>query len=141
QGILIRNAFRRASARLNLTHRASEKLSLGMTLNLARTINNQVPSDNAFSNPVQLVALPPMQRPYLEDGSPNPNTLYYNNLLEVTDATDQTTGFATSVLCLPRMSLSRVCLSAPNLALTCSISRRKPITDDAPLIIPVFRAA
>jgi len=48
------------SGRLNLDHRATDKLMLGMNFSLARTENNRLSNDNAFSTPMQIVALPPI---------------------------------------------------------------------------------
>jgi TonB-linked SusC/RagA family outer membrane protein len=87
-GILLANSFERLSGRLNLDHKVSDKLSLGMTFNLARTKNNRAAADNQFNNLLQLVALPPLQNAYEANGEPNRNTLYYNALLEVKYATN-----------------------------------------------------
>jgi hypothetical protein len=45
--------------------------------------NYRVPSDNAFSNPIQLNALPPLHPQFDADGLNNTATLYYNNLIEL----------------------------------------------------------
>lgn len=84
KGILVGNAFNRATGRINLDHTVSNKLKIGTNLSLIRSVNNRVPNDNAFSNPLQLNALPPIQ-PKLdpETGKLNNNTLYYNNLIEL----------------------------------------------------------
>lgn len=82
-GILIKNRFQRMSGRVNLDHSASDKLTLGVNLNIARSINDRLSNDNAFSTPMQIVALPPMT-PVID---PRTNqlsgayTLYYNPLL------------------------------------------------------------
>ncbi len=82
-GILIKNRFRRLSGLANLDHTASEKLTIGVKLNLINSINDRVSNDNAFSTPMQIVALPPMT-PVID---PRTNqlsgnyTLYYNPLL------------------------------------------------------------
>ncbi|MFU8859743.1 MAG: SusC/RagA family TonB-linked outer membrane protein [Cyclonatronaceae bacterium] len=64
EGILIGNKFERISGRLNLDHRVSERLSLGLNMNLARSENHRLSTDNAFATPVQLVAQPPITPPY-----------------------------------------------------------------------------
>lgn len=82
-GIIIKNRFRRMSGRINIDHTATDRLTLGANLNLAHTINDRVSNDNAFSTPMQIVALPPMT-PIID---PRTNqlsgnyTLYYNPLL------------------------------------------------------------
>lgn len=59
-GIIIGNNLDRVTGRLNLDHKANNWLSLGLTMNVARTLNRRLPDDNAFSNPLQSVALMPM---------------------------------------------------------------------------------
>lgn len=84
KGIIISNALDRKNLRFNLDHKINKKLKVGTNISLVRSVNNRVPSDNAFSNPLQLNALPPIQP--LRDsatGLLNRNTLYYNNLLDV----------------------------------------------------------
>lgn len=60
QGIIIGNNLERMTGRMNLDHKANDWLSLGLTMNFARTLNRRLPDDNAFSNPLQSVALMPM---------------------------------------------------------------------------------
>ncbi|MXV51293.1 SusC/RagA family TonB-linked outer membrane protein [Pedobacter sp. HMF7647] len=87
EGILIQNAFKRISGRLNLDHSATDKLSLGVNLNLARSRNDRVANDNSFSTPGQLVALPPIQ-PVIDPSTNELSTTgpYYNGLIEARDA-------------------------------------------------------
>lgn len=59
-GIIIGNNLDRVTGRLNLDHKANNWLNLGLTMNVARTLNRRLPDDNAFSNPLQSVALMPM---------------------------------------------------------------------------------
>ncbi|RZK19849.1 MAG: TonB-dependent receptor [Hymenobacter sp.] len=83
KGIIIGNRFRRASLRLNLDHSIFENLKVGLNVSLARTVNDRVSGDNAFSNPLQLNALSPMQFAYDPiTGALNANTIYYNNLID-----------------------------------------------------------
>ncbi|MFV1883115.1 MAG: SusC/RagA family TonB-linked outer membrane protein [Balneola sp.] len=93
EGIVIDNAFQRLSGRLNLDHSASEKLDIGLNLSLARTVNDRLSTDNAFSTPLQLVALPPVQRAFNDDGTPSNATVYDNGLLYRDGATFETTVF------------------------------------------------
>jgi TonB-dependent starch-binding outer membrane protein SusC len=60
QGIIIGNNLDRITARMNIDHKANEWLTLGLTTNFARSLNRRLPDDNAFSNPLQSVALMPM---------------------------------------------------------------------------------
>ncbi|SES97255.1 SusC/RagA family TonB-linked outer membrane protein [Hymenobacter actinosclerus] len=83
KGIIIGNRYRRGSLRLNLDHSISEKVKVGVNLSLTRSVNDRTSDDNAFSNPLQLNALPPLQPVYDPDTRElNTNTLYYNNLLD-----------------------------------------------------------
>jgi TonB-linked SusC/RagA family outer membrane protein len=81
-GILLDNSLSRMNGRLNLDHSVSNKIRLGANLSLIKSDNHRVSSDNAFTNPLQINALPSVQPIYLADGSPNPNTLYYNYLID-----------------------------------------------------------
>ncbi len=60
KGILIKNSLERFSGRINLDHKANNWLSIGMNMSLARTLQNRVSNDNAFSTPMQAVAIPPI---------------------------------------------------------------------------------
>ncbi len=85
-GIIIGNEFDRASGRFNLDHSISDRFRIGTNIALIRTLNQRVSDDNAFSNPVQLNAIPPIQ-PKIDPatGELNKNTLYYNNLIDQED--------------------------------------------------------
>ncbi|GGE94743.1 SusC/RagA family TonB-linked outer membrane protein [Hymenobacter cavernae] len=84
KGIIVGNRYRRGSARLNLDHSISDKLKVGLNFSLTRSVNDRVPEDNDFSNPIQLNALPPIQPKYDPITKQlNQATLYYNNLLDL----------------------------------------------------------
>lgn len=95
QGYIIDNEFNRMSGRINVDHTASDKISLGMNLNLVRTENHRLSDDNQFSTPIQLVAQSPLQAAYNDDGTPTNNTLYDNGLLFRDGASFVTTVFRT----------------------------------------------
>ncbi|UZR95143.1 SusC/RagA family TonB-linked outer membrane protein [Chondrinema litorale] len=82
EGILVGNELERISGRMNLDHQATDKFKFGMNMSLARTSNNRVSDDNAFSTPVQLIAQAPISQVKI-DGEYNSNTLYYNGLLDL----------------------------------------------------------
>jgi TonB-linked SusC/RagA family outer membrane protein len=83
KGIIIGNRFRRGSLRLNLDHSIVDNLKVGLNVSLARTVNDRVAGDNAFSNPLQLNALTPLQTAYdPTTGQLNASTIYYNNLID-----------------------------------------------------------
>ncbi|PZR34505.1 MAG: SusC/RagA family TonB-linked outer membrane protein, partial [Azospira oryzae] len=95
EGILIGNKLERTSGRVNIDHQATDKISLGVSFSLAKTTNFRLADDNAFSTPMQIVALSPMTPVIdprtnllsgaldLATGSPNTNfPLYYNPLLD-----------------------------------------------------------
>lgn len=103
-GIIVRNGFKRYSGRLNLDHKVRDWLTLGMNLSFARSINKRVSNDNAFSTPLQIVALSPIT-PLIDPrtgltsgaldlatGRPNTNfPVYYNPILSVENGSYQTT--------------------------------------------------
>lgn len=70
EGIIIGNDIERMTARLNLDHKATNWLTIGFNMNFARTYNRRLPDDNAFSNPLQSVALMPMTPNIIPDGEP-----------------------------------------------------------------------
>lgn len=83
KGILVGNRYVRTSGRLGLDHNVSTWLTFGGNINLNKIDNYRVNSDNAFSNPQQLNALPPIQPIRNADGELNNNTVYYNNLIDL----------------------------------------------------------
>lgn len=99
QGILAGNAFNRMTGRLNLTHKVTDKLTVGMNMSLTRSYNQRVSGDRQFDNPQQLVALPPMTPEIDPDtqlpvGMPPGDIsipLYYNALINLGNAYYNTT--------------------------------------------------
>lgn len=96
-GILVKNSFERISSRVNLDHKATDKLSVGINASLARTFNTRLANDNAFSTPLQIIALAPISPvidPRTGDFTDTFNgadvTQYYNPLLSIAN-TDNTT--------------------------------------------------
>jgi len=85
KGIILGNRLTRATGRVNLDHTINKNFKVGANLSLVQSNNYRVPSDNAFSNPIQLNALPPLHPLLGADGKNNQATLYYNNLIEVED--------------------------------------------------------
>lgn len=87
-GILVGNNFKRISSRIGLDHDAGNKLKIGFSLGLSRSLGNRVSLDNDFSTPLQLVALSPITP--VRDLSGNlydrPVTTYYNGLIELENA-------------------------------------------------------
>jgi TonB-linked SusC/RagA family outer membrane protein len=95
KGIIVGNKFQRSSARINLEHSISSRLRVGANISLIRSVNNRVPDDNDFANPLQLNALPPIQAMYNADGQLNRRTIYYNNLIDLTDGFNIATTYRT----------------------------------------------
>jgi len=91
KGILINDRFKKLSARANLDHKASDKISFGLNFSLSRSVNNRLSDDNEFTTPMQLLALPPIQPAYSEDGKLNFNTVYFNGLIKAQNSTFETT--------------------------------------------------
>jgi TonB-linked SusC/RagA family outer membrane protein len=106
EGIIVSNDLTRLGGRINLDHKASDKFSVGVNFGLNRTVNYRVADDNAFSTPMQIVALSPMTPVVdprtdllsgaLDVNSGNPNTnfpIYFNPLLDLQYAQRSTTVF------------------------------------------------
>lgn len=98
-GILLGNAFNRYTGRMNLTHKVTERLSIGMNMSIARSLNERVSGDRQFDNPLQLVALPPMTPKNdpttgLPVGTPPGDIsipVYYNGMINIGNAYYNTT--------------------------------------------------
>ncbi|MGN6618326.1 MAG: SusC/RagA family TonB-linked outer membrane protein [Ilyomonas sp.] len=81
--IVINNKFYRYGGRMNLEHKATDRLTLGINVAVDRSQLNKVANDNAFSTPGQMVAQVPIS-PLIdpETGQLNKNTLYPNSLFD-----------------------------------------------------------
>jgi len=102
-GIMVRNSYKRYTGRLNLDQQVKSWLNFGMNMSFARSENNRLSNDDAFSTPLQIVALSPITplidpRTGLLSGAldlatGNPNTnypVYYNPLLSVENSSYKT---------------------------------------------------
>jgi len=89
QCIIVSNGQERFSGRLNVDNKVNKYLDLGLTMSLSRTTINQVAADNAFSTPMQLVALSPITPVRDLNGElyNTPTTTYYNPLVDVEQTT------------------------------------------------------
>jgi len=97
EGILVSNGIQKISGRLNVDNKVNKFMDLGMSLSLTKTIIDQVSADNAFSTPMQLVAMSPITPVRDLDGNlyDVPVTTYYNGLIDVEDATRDISNFRT----------------------------------------------
>ncbi|WP_159636706.1 SusC/RagA family TonB-linked outer membrane protein [Sphingobacterium composti] len=95
KGIIIGNRFVRTSGRLGIDHNVASWLDFGGNINLNKIDNYRVSSDNAFSNPLQLNALPPIHAIRNEDGELNKNTVYYNNLIDLENGSNLSNTYRT----------------------------------------------
>tara|TARA_R110000796_G_scaffold252584_1_gene388177 strand:- start:60505 stop:63522 length:3018 start_codon:yes stop_codon:yes gene_type:complete len=86
RGIIRGNDLERISTRMNIDHKFSDRLSVGMGLSISKSSIDRLSNDNAFATPLQAIAQSPLSPAYNADGTPNPNTLYYNFLIEDEDA-------------------------------------------------------
>lgn len=68
QGIIVGNSYKRYSGRLNLTNKVTDFIEVGVNLNFSNSINNRLSNDNAFSSPLQAVALSPIT-PFIDPRS------------------------------------------------------------------------
>ena len=94
KGILRGNSMTKLSGRINLDQKTSEKLSFGVQMNIIRTEMERVENDNAYATPLQLVAQSPLTPVYdPETGELNTNTIYYNGLISLRDASNNQTEF------------------------------------------------
>lgn len=99
KGILAGNAFSRMSGRMNLSHKVTDKITVGMNMSMTRSLNERVSGDRQFDNPQQLVALPPMTpatdpETGLPVGMPPGDIsipVYYNALINIGNAYYNTT--------------------------------------------------
>lgn len=87
EGVLVSNELEKNGGRLNLDFDATKRLKVGVGLSLARTFTRQVSNDNAFSTPLQLIALAPITPKRDEEGVlyDRPTTTYYNGLIDMED--------------------------------------------------------
>ena len=85
-GIIRGNELERANARVNLSHQLTTKFKAGMNMSFSRTEIDRIANDNAFSTPLQAIAQSPLSPARLDDGTPNPGTLYGNFLLDAENA-------------------------------------------------------
>lgn len=93
KGILIGDQLERFSGRMNLDHTVSDRIKMGLNFSLSKTINNRLTTDNAFTTPMQLLALPPIQPARLSDGTFNENTIYFNGLIKFANSSFETQVF------------------------------------------------
>ncbi|MDQ6814615.1 MAG: SusC/RagA family TonB-linked outer membrane protein, partial [Bacteroidota bacterium] len=102
-GIVVRNGFKRYSARINLDQQIKDWFNVGMNMSFSRSQNDRLSNDNQFSTPIQIVALSPITpiidprtgllSGALDPATGNPNTnypVYYNPLLSVGNASYKT---------------------------------------------------
>ncbi len=78
--IVILNDFERMSGRLNLTHRANDRLNIGMNMSLSRSVLEEPPVDWDFASPGGLIAQSPVQ-PLFDLNNPEEiftNTFYFH---------------------------------------------------------------
>jgi len=95
EGIIVSNRYVRTGGRLSLDHAVSKILDVGGSINISKVDNYRVPTDNAFSNPLQLNALPPIQPVYDESGELNNSTYYYNSLIDIANGKNLSTTYRT----------------------------------------------
>ncbi|NTE03230.1 TonB-dependent receptor [Agrobacterium tumefaciens] len=103
-GIIVGNSYKRYSGRLNLTNKATDFLEVGVNLNFSNSINNRLSNDNAFSSPLQSVALSPIT-PFIDPrsglisgtlpGAATNYPVYYNPFISIGNAAYKATVYRT----------------------------------------------
>lgn len=98
-GVIVGNNLQRFTGRVNIEQKITDNLTAGFNVSVARSQNLRLPGDNAFSSPMQAVALAPVTPVRIPEGQPGAGLLvgsppgdiefpfYYNPLLEVGNAT------------------------------------------------------
>lgn len=104
QGIVVGNSYKRYSGRLNLTNKVTDFLEVGINLNFSNSINNRLSNDNAFSSPLQSVALSPIT-PFIDPrsglisgslpGAASNYPVYYNPFISIDNAFYKATVYRT----------------------------------------------
>lgn len=93
EGVVIGSQYQRYSTRLNLDHNVNDKFSIGTSIQLSRSENNRIVSDNTLNGPfANSLAASPIWPVFYEDGSyTRPNYYYTNPVAEGTENDDETT--------------------------------------------------
>lgn len=104
QGIIVGNSYKRYSGRLNLTNKVTDFLEVGVNVNFSNSINNRLSNDNAFSSPLQSVALSPIT-PFIDPrsglvsgtlpGAASNYPVYYNPFIGIDNAFYKATVYRT----------------------------------------------
>jgi len=104
KGIIVGNSYKRYSGRLNLTNKVTDFLEVGINLNFANSINNRLSNDNAFSSPLQSVALSPIT-PFIDPrsglisgtlpGAASNYPVYYNPFIGIENSAYKATVYRT----------------------------------------------
>ena len=97
-GIMIGNHGDRFNILNNIDAQLNDRLKIGLNLNLSRSINNDIPDDDSFSTPLQMVAQAPITPPIdtaTGEYYDQPTTLYYNPLIELDNVDFESTTFRT----------------------------------------------
>ncbi|MDN3587134.1 TonB-dependent receptor [Pedobacter aquatilis] len=103
-GIIVGNSYKRYSGRLNLTNKVTDFIELGVNVNFSNSINNRLSNDNAFSSPLQAVALSPIT-PFIDPrsglisgtlpGAATNYPVYYNPFIGIDNASYKATVYRT----------------------------------------------
>jgi len=103
-GIIVGNSYKRYSGRLNLTNKVTDFIEVGVNVNFSNSINNRLSNDNAFSSPLQAVALSPIT-PFIDPrsglvsgslpGAASNYPVYYNPFIGIDNAFYKATVYRT----------------------------------------------
>ncbi|SER69497.1 TonB-linked outer membrane protein, SusC/RagA family [Pedobacter rhizosphaerae] len=116
KGILVGNSYKRYSGRLNLTNKVTDFLEVGVNLNFSNSINNRLSNDNAFSSPLQSVALSPIT-PFIDPrsglvsgslpGAASNYPVYYNPFISIGNAFYKATVYRTLGKAFANLNLAK----------------------------------
>lgn len=109
EGILVGNGIEKLSGRLNIDNKITKRIDIGLSVSLNRNLINQLPYDNDYAFPLQVVALAPVTPVRNIDNGELynvPVTTYYNPLIDLENALKKVTGYRTMAVAYIYLSIN-----------------------------------
>jgi TonB-linked SusC/RagA family outer membrane protein len=91
EGIIVRNALQRVSARLNIDQIVNDRLKFGLSINQVYSLKNNVAENNQFNSPLESNALSPILPLKDINGDYNDSTFYANPFRAIAASKDKST--------------------------------------------------